>query len=137
MTYDLSDNEKYFECPVEGVCTLPQQVDFYMGLYKKAGILANVGYEIGTPAYPDITHDPEHQLPLTKAALAELISVTQPKVLSGFFWDVYKMANSDQATATDTAQAICSIILPGNSRCSGEIPSLPARYNVTKNIRRH
>lgn len=33
MTYDLSDDEEYSECPEPGVCTLDQQVQFYMNTY--------------------------------------------------------------------------------------------------------
>jgi hypothetical protein len=49
-TYDLSDDEKYSECPTPAVCTLHDQVDFYLKTYAAAGIPANVGYETGTPA---------------------------------------------------------------------------------------
>jgi hypothetical protein len=33
MTYDLSDDEQYSECPEPGVCTLDQQVAFYMSTF--------------------------------------------------------------------------------------------------------
>lgn len=46
MSYDLSDNPEFHECPQPGICTLPQQVDFYMNRYKTNGIKANVGYEV-------------------------------------------------------------------------------------------
>merc|ERR1712004_549616 len=68
MTYDLSDDEKYHECPNCDTCTLEKQVAFYMNTYQTAGIAANVGYEVGTPAYPDKDHDGSHQLPLPKTS---------------------------------------------------------------------
>lgn len=37
MTYDLSDDEEYSECPEPGVCTLDQQVQFYMNTYGESG----------------------------------------------------------------------------------------------------
>lgn len=100
-----------------------QQVAFYMDTYAKAGIPANVGYEIGTPAYPDPTHDASHQLPLTKEMLTAIISVTQSKCAGGFFWEMYKPVKDGQASPTDTAQAICNKVLPGNARCKGTIPA--------------
>ena len=56
MTYDLSDNIEFHECPDDNTCTLSEQVAFYIETYQTAGIGAAVGYEIGTPAYPDPTH---------------------------------------------------------------------------------
>jgi len=85
MTYDLSSNEQYYECPSTSCCTLECQVDFYMGTYAQAGIPANVGYEVGTPAYPSPVHDLTHQLPLTTTALATITSQTQSKYRGGFF----------------------------------------------------
>jgi len=122
MTYDLSSNEQFHECPQDGVCSLDQQVAFYMSTYDQAGIPASVGYEVGTPAYPDPTHDASHQLPLTTAMMTALISQTQSKHKMGFFWELYKPAASGQATPTELAQALCKTLLPGSSRCSGEIP---------------
>ena len=52
MTYDLSKNENFHECPDAGDCPLAAQVKFYMDTYSAAGIPASVGFEIGTPAYP-------------------------------------------------------------------------------------
>jgi len=124
MTYDLSDNEQYHECPVDGVCTLEQQVQYYMSTYQQAGVKAFVGYEIGTPAYPDPTNDPSHQLPLTKTALGTIISQTQPKFKGGFFWEMFKPSSSSQASPTDVARAICNVVTPGSPRCSGTIPSI-------------
>jgi len=123
MTYDLSDNEQYYECPDPSCCTLECQVQFYMSTYDQAGIPANVGYEVGTPAYPDPTHDPTHQLPLTKAELQTITSTIQPKYSGGFFWELFKAADG-QASPTDVAQAVCKVVLPGNSRCSGTIPTV-------------
>eukprot|EP01003_Olkasia_polycarbonata_P005571 NODE_533_length_827_cov_298.240360_g472_i0.p1 GENE.NODE_533_length_827_cov_298.240360_g472_i0~~NODE_533_length_827_cov_298.240360_g472_i0.p1 ORF type:complete len:200 (+),score=62.95 NODE_533_length_827_cov_298.240360_g472_i0:46-600(+) len=124
MTYDLSDNEQYHECPQEGVCALDQQVAFYMNTYVQAGIVANVGYEVGTPAYPDPTEDPTHQLPLTKTLL-QTLQTTQAKSTGGFFWDLFKPpAASDRASPTDVAQAVCKTVLKSSPRCSGTIPNI-------------
>ena len=95
-----------------------------MNTYATAGISANVGYELGTPAYPSPKHDTAHQLPLTTAALGRIAAAVQPKATGGFFWEVYKPTGDGEATATATAQAICSVVLPGNARCKGEFPSL-------------
>jgi len=127
MTYDLSSNNEFHECPQPGVCTLDQQVHFYMNTYKSAGIAANVGYEVGTPAYPDHTHDPSHQLPLSKDELSKLITGTQSQYGGGFFWEMYKAADG-QASPTDVAQAICKQVMPGSKRCDGAIPQA---QNVT------
>jgi len=124
MTYDLSDNPEFHECPADQVCTLDKQVGFYMDTYTSAGIPANVGYELGTPAYPSPTHDKAHQLPLTVEALGLIATSVQPKATGGFFWEVFKSTADGQATATATAQAVCKAILPGSARCSGEFPSL-------------
>jgi len=122
MTYDLSNNEQYHECPVDGLCSLDQQVQYYMNTYTQANIPAYVGYEVGTPAYPDPIHDPSHQLPLTTQLLNSIVSQTQPNFKGGFFWELFKPASGNQATATAVAQAICKVLLPGNSRCQGTIP---------------
>jgi len=122
MTYDLSSNPEFHECPSDSVCALDKQVDFYMGTYKTAGIAANVGYEIGIPAYPGETHDPTHQLYLTTTLLATIAANTQAHVAGGFFWAMYKPASGTQASATLVAQAICDKVLPGNKRCKGTIP---------------
>lgn len=121
MTYDLSSNEKFHECPEAGKCALDVQVEFYMNTYKSASIKANVGFEVGAPAYPDAKHDPSHQLPLS--------SDLQDKILNsvggtgGFFWEIFKPA-AGHATPTQVAQAICKKYLSGASRCSGSFPSL-------------
>jgi len=126
MTYDLSDNPEFHECPQDNVCTLPQQVQFYMNTYKESSIPANVGYEIGVPAYPDPTHDKTHQLPLTTDNLSQIISQTQTQFKGGFFWEMFKPQNTtENATPTQVAQAICKTVLPGNSRCNGVIPPKP------------
>ena len=46
MTYDLSSNMQYFECPDESSCSLDQQVAFYMNTYDSSKIHAAVGYEV-------------------------------------------------------------------------------------------
>ena len=101
MAYDLSDNEQYYECPETNVCTLDQQVAFYMQTYGTASITAGVGYEIGTPAYPDPIHDPSNQLPLTLSELALIIQNTQPQYSGGFFWEMFRTpANPQEASPT-------------------------------------
>ena len=127
MAYDLSDDQAFHECPTDQACTLDQQVAFYMGTYASAGIPAIVGYELGTPAYPDPTHDRSHQLPLTVEALALIASSVQHKVSGGFLWEVYKPTADGEATATATAQAICNAVMRGNARCSGKFPDLAPR----------
>lgn len=123
MTYDLSDDESHYECPTPAICTLHDQVDFYMAQYATAGIAANVGYETGTPAYPSPTENPAHQLPLTLAELATITAQTQTKYAGGFFWEMLKQpVVPGEATPTQVAQAICNTVLPGNARCSGTIP---------------
>lgn len=44
---------EFYECPEPNLCPLNQQVNFYMDTYLQANINAGVGYETGTPAYPD------------------------------------------------------------------------------------
>lgn len=126
MTYDLSDDEAYYECPTPDVCTLPAQVAFYMQQYAAAGIPANVGYETGTPAYPDPVEDPTHPHPLTTDALATIVADTQRGSTGGFFWEAFKVPSAPgQATPTDVARAICNAVLPGAARCAGSIPAYP------------
>jgi hypothetical protein len=72
----------------------PAQVAFYMKTYDDAGIVANVGYEVGIPAYPAPDHDKSHQLPLTSSLLSSIISNTQPNHKGGFFWELFKPAVS-------------------------------------------
>lgn len=74
MTYDLSSDQTFHECPNDDTCALDKQVAFYMDTYNKSQIQANVGYEIGQPAYPDINHDKAGQLPLTTDMLSKIIS---------------------------------------------------------------
>ena len=126
MTYDLSDNPEFHECPDDNTCQLDQQVAFYMKAYSDAGIAANVGYEVGVPAYPAPDHDPSHQLPLTMDMLRSITTQTQPQHGSGFMWELFKAANNtNNADPTQVAQAVCNVVLK-NGRCSGSIP------NVTK-----
>lgn len=132
MTYDLSSNEKYHECPEPGKCALDVQVEFYMNTYKTANIPANTGFEIGQPAYPDPTHDKEHQLPLSKDLLDKIISSTV--TTGGFFWEIFKPP-AGHASPSDVAQAICKKVLNGASRCSGTFPSLDVA--ILSNERRH
>jgi hypothetical protein len=123
MTYDLSDDESHYECPQPDICTLHDQVNFYMQQYAAAGIAANVGYETGTPAYPDPIENPTHQLPLTLTELSTIQSNTQKSYAGGFFWEIFKQpSTADEATPTQVAQAICNTVLPGNPRCAGTIP---------------
>jgi len=125
MTYDLSDDESHYECPTPDVCTLHDQVDFYMKTYDQAGIPASVGYETSTPAYPDPIENPTHQLPLTMDELSLIIKNTQTRYKAGFFWEIFKQpAKPDQASPTQLAQAVCNSVLPGNPRCSGTLPVL-------------
>jgi hypothetical protein len=95
-------------------------------LNTTAGIAANVGYETGTPAYPDDVENPAHALPLTTALLATITTTTQKSSPGGFFWEMFKPASvAGEATPTQVAQAICNVVLPGNARCTGTIPPLP------------
>ncbi|KAF9906719.1 hypothetical protein BX616_000641 [Lobosporangium transversale] len=124
MTYDLSNNQEYHECPDTGVCSLSQQVNYYMKSYADNGMIAHVGYEIGIPAYPASDHDPTHQLPLTQSELSSILAVQGSK--GGFFWELYKKAGStNNVDATSAAQQICKAALGANTpRCSGVIPQI-------------
>jgi hypothetical protein len=129
MTYDLSKDAQYHECPDPADCTLDQQVAFYMQTYATAGMRqrVNVGYEIGTPAYPSPVEDGANQLPLTTTALETIASGTQTQFGGGFFWDMFKQpVVAGQASATQTAQAICRAVRgAADPRCRGTIPSIP------------
>ena len=92
--------------------------------HATAGIAASVGYEIGTPAYPDPTHDRTHQLPLTTEALGKIVAGAQAKASGGFLWQVFKGAADGQASSTDVAQAVCKAVMPKSKRCEGEFPKL-------------
>ncbi|KAG0337300.1 hypothetical protein BG004_007700 [Podila humilis] len=122
MTYDLSNNQQYSECPDVGVCSLSQQVNYYMKSYADNGMVAHVGYEIGIPAYPAYDHDPTHQLPLIPSELTSILAVQGAK--GGFFWELYKKAgNPTNLDATSAAQQICKAALGASTpRCSGIIP---------------
>lgn len=123
MTYDLSSNQDFHECPDDQTCDLDAQVEFYMKTYRDAGFSANVGYEVGQPAYPDVTQDKEHQVPLDADMLDSILSKTQPQHPGGFFWELYKPAEG-HAPANDVAQKLCKQVLGDDQRCSGTIPSI-------------
>ncbi|KAF9136161.1 hypothetical protein BGW39_005543 [Mortierella sp. 14UC] len=122
MTYDLSNNQEYSECPDAQTCSLSQQVNYYMKSYADNNMLAHVGYEIGIPAYPASDHDPTHQLPLTQSELTSILNVQGAK--GGFFWELYKSAGtSANVDVTAAAQQICKAALGASTpRCSGVIP---------------
>ncbi|KAF9956800.1 hypothetical protein BGZ72_002440 [Mortierella alpina] len=123
MTYDLSSNMTYSECPAgPESCALHKQVSFYMKSYADAGMVAHVGYEIGTPAYPAKDHDPESQLPLTKEEFPLILNELGGN--GGFFWELYKPADSpNNVDAQYVAQEVCKKALGANvARCSGSIP---------------
>ncbi|KAF9574509.1 hypothetical protein EC968_006314 [Mortierella alpina] len=133
MTYDLSSNMQYTECP-EGkveLCPLDKQVSYYMKSYADAGMVAHVGYEIGTPAYPAKDHDAEHQLPLTKEKFPIILDELGSN--GGFFWELYKPADSDNnVDAQYVAQQVCKKALGENEkRCSGTIPQPASSYSPT------
>lgn len=126
MTYDMSKNQEFHECPEDNTCSLHDQVEFYMQNYRDAGISAHVGYEIGTPAYPDPTQDKDHQLPLSSSELQSILSKTQSQHKGGFFWELYKPGDG-QAGVTEVAQALCKKTLGEDAaRCTGSIPLAPA-----------
>ncbi|KAF9162486.1 hypothetical protein DFQ26_003508 [Actinomortierella ambigua] len=122
MTYDLSNNQQYHECPDTGVCSLSQQVLYYMNSYAANNLNAIVGYEIGTPAYPDPIQDPTHQLPLTPSEMNLILAGQGSR--GGFFWELYKpAAKPTNVDPTTLAQAVCKAALGANTpRCSGVIP---------------
>lgn len=123
MSYDVSGDNTKFECPDgEASCPLNKQVDYYMKSFHDNNMDANVGYEIGIPAYPAPDHDAQHQLPLTQQELSTILSQYGSK--GGFFWELYKPAGAaDNVEATSAAQQICKAALGANTpRCSGVIP---------------
>ncbi|KAJ3256973.1 hypothetical protein HDU77_002913 [Chytriomyces hyalinus] len=135
MTYDLSKNNNYFECPdTTANCDLAGQVKFYMNTYAAAGIPARVGYEIGQPAYPDAANDAANQIPLTQTELTGILSgVSSSSTMGGFFWELYKAKNSeptgakgqpDNIDVTSVAQQVCAKVLPNESRCKGSVPQV-------------
>ncbi|KAI8617615.1 hypothetical protein BC830DRAFT_1112881 [Chytriomyces sp. MP71] len=124
MSYDLSNSQ--VNCPpAPATCNLDGQVNFYMAQYAAAGVSANVGYEIGSPAYPPPA-DATHQMPLSNSLASAIISNTQPYYKGGFFWELFK----PQGTKADVpvsalAQALCKQVLGANTpRCSGSLPVL-------------
>ncbi|KAF9435149.1 hypothetical protein BGZ76_006817 [Entomortierella beljakovae] len=122
MTYDLSNNQEYYECPDSNTCSLSQQVNYYMNSYAANNMAAHVGYEIGIPAYPASDHDPTHQLPLIQSELTSILAAQGAK--GGFFWELYKSAGTaNNVEVTSAAQQICKAALGANTpRCSGVIP---------------
>ncbi|KAJ3027556.1 UNVERIFIED_CONTAM: hypothetical protein HDU68_003592 [Siphonaria sp. JEL0065] len=125
MSYDLSKST--INCPpAPATCDLDGQVDFYMAQYAAAGVPANVGYEIGTPAYPPPATDSANALPLTNTLAGKILSNVQPYYKAGFFWELFK----PQGTVGDVpvsvlAQALCKQVLGANvPRCSGSLPVL-------------
>lgn len=126
MTYDLSKDERFHECPDESDCPLAKQVAFYMDTYATASIEAAVGFEIGTPAYPSPTEDPGNQLPLTTAALATIAAANLKPGGRGFLWELFKpKASACNADPTAVARAICLKVLPaGTARCNGTLPTI-------------
>jgi len=121
MTYDLSDNEQYYECPDANTCTLSEQVNYYVNSYTANGMSAHVGYEIGIPAYPAPDHDPTHQLPLIQSELTSILAVQGAN--GGFFWELYKPAGvATNLDASTVAQQVCKAALGSAARCSGTIP---------------
>ncbi|KAF9388897.1 hypothetical protein CPB97_000184 [Podila verticillata] len=123
MTYDLSNNQQYSECPATGICSLSQQVNYYMKSYSDNGMAAHVGYEIGIPAYPAYDHDAAHQLPLIQSELTPILSAQGAN--GGFFWELFKAAgNTANLDVTTAAQQICKAALGASTpRCSGVIPN--------------
>ncbi|KAJ3238857.1 hypothetical protein HDU81_007057 [Chytriomyces hyalinus] len=125
MTYDLSNST--VNCPpAPATCSLDGQVNFYMAQYTAAGVVANVGYEIGTPAYPPPAIDAAHSMPLTNSLAGAIISNTQPYYKGGFFWELFKpQASPSDIHVTTLARALCKAVLGANTpRCSGSIPIL-------------
>lgn len=121
MTYDLSDDTVFHECPNPSTCNLESQVAYFMATYDAANIQANVGYEIGTPAYPG-ENDKQHRMPLTKANFQSILSTTQPNH-GGFFWQLYKpTVGDDEDDFQDVAQRVCHAVLGDDKRCSGTFP---------------
>lgn len=124
MSYDLSNDKDHYECPAPDACSLDTQVDFYMKTFADAGIPANVGYEIGTPAYPDPARDKTHSMPLTMTMLSNIAEYTQPEYNGGFFWEMYKDTDGhSNADPTAVAQSICKTMIPDSPRCIGTIPA--------------
>ncbi|KAJ3065966.1 hypothetical protein HDU98_010693 [Podochytrium sp. JEL0797] len=124
MSYDLSNSA--VNCPpAPASCSLDGQVQFYMAQYAAAGVAANVGYELGTPAYPPPS-DASHQMPLSNSLAGAILSNTQPYYNGGFFWELFKpQGTSADAPVNALAQALCKKVLGANTpRCSGSLPVL-------------
>ncbi|KAF9956823.1 hypothetical protein BGZ72_002418 [Mortierella alpina] len=131
MSYDVSGDYDTHECPTDkSSCPLNKQVDYYMKSFHDNNMDANVGYEIGIPAYPAPDHAPQFQLPLTQAELSLILEKYGSK--GGFFWELYKAAGaSSNVDVTSAAQQICKAALGANTpRCSGVIPQPGDRPHV-------
>ncbi|KAJ3064033.1 hypothetical protein HDU98_000219 [Podochytrium sp. JEL0797] len=124
MSYDLSNSA--VNCPpAPAPCSLDGQVQFYMSQYAAAGVQANVGYEIGTPAFPPPS-DASHQMPLSNSLAGAILSNTQPYYKGGFFWELFKPQGTNaDVNVSLLAQALCQKVLGANTpRCAGSIPVL-------------
>merc|ERR1711957_1044566 len=85
MTYDLSSNNDFHECPTDSVCALEKQVEFYMKTYRDQGFSSNVGYEVGQPAYPDPTMAKQQPQRLPRSCAKQFLHLHQrrPVTCSG------------------------------------------------------
>ncbi|KAJ3075543.1 hypothetical protein HDU98_007789 [Podochytrium sp. JEL0797] len=124
MSYDLSNSA--INCPTPSTCALDQQVEYYMATYAAAGIPANPGYEIGTPAYPPASTAASNQMPLSNALAGLIQSNTQTYYQAGFFWELFKPQGTNaDVDVSVLAQSLCKQILGATTpRCSGSIPVL-------------
>ncbi|KAI9350674.1 hypothetical protein BDR26DRAFT_914844 [Obelidium mucronatum] len=146
MSYDLSKST--VNCPPSPAeCDLAGQVDFYMAQYIAAGVSANVGYEIGIPAYPPPSTDFANSLPLLNADAGKILSNVQPYYKAGFFWELFKAQGDEKAfpnvknaekhiAVNALAQNLCKSILGAKTpRCSGSVPILAnAEFPGTSNV---
>lgn len=125
MSYDVSDDDSIHECPAEGVCTLSDQVHFYMNTYSTLNVKALTGFELGVPAYPDISHNKEHQLPLTTEQTSKIITQIDKQQSPGaFYWQWGKDATSIYTGAvkeSDLNVSLCTKYLEDGKSCGGRI----------------
>lgn len=130
MTYDISTEP--LECPdANGVkCNLAAQVDFYMNTFKANGMTTGVylGYEIGTPAYPDPAVRPNLLANLTATEFTSLLGTTQKTFnTGGFYWEMFKSdgvtgAGDKNIDVNSVSKLLCKQLTPGAARCDGNIP---------------